>query len=75
MKRLSMIMMCLFAMMAASLNAMAQEVTINLWPGWNWISYPNAELMDVATAMGDFVPLQGDILQSQFSSSIYLNCH
>ena len=75
MKRLSMIVMCLFVMMAASLNAMAQEVTINLWPGWTWISYPEAEVMDVATAMGDFVPLQGDILQSQFSSSKYLNGH
>jgi hypothetical protein len=73
MKRLSTIMMCLLAMMAASLSAKAQEVTITLYPGWNWISYPKAEMQDVYTALGDFVPINGDMIQSQFSNSTYVN--
>ena len=73
MKRLSMIMMCLFTMMAVSLSAIAQEVTITLFPGWNWIGYPKAEMLDINTALGDFVPVNGDILKSQFGSSSYAN--
>lgn len=68
-----MIMVCLLAMMAASLNAKAQEVTITLYPGWTWISYPNVETMDISSALGDFVPASGDIIQSQYSSSTYVN--
>ena len=71
MKRLSTIMMCLFAMMAASLTAKAQEVTITLYPAWTWISYPKAEVLDINTALGNFVPMEGDIIKSQFSSSVY----
>ena len=73
MKRLSMIMVCLLAMMAVSLSAKAQDVTITLYPGWNWISYPKAEVLDVNTALGDFVPMNGDKLQSQFSNSSFSN--
>lgn len=73
MKRVSMIMMCLLAMMTASLSAKAQEVTITLYPGWNWISYPKAEVLDINTALGDFVPVNGDKIKSQFSNSSYLN--
>ena len=68
-----MITMCLFAMLAASISATAQEITITLYPGWNWISYPNAEAMDVNTALGDFVPMNGDKLQSQYSNASYVN--
>ena len=64
--------MCLFAMMAASLSAKAQEVTIDLYPGWTWISYPKAEVLDVNTALGDFVPAEGDMIQSQYSNSKYI---
>ena len=73
MNKLRMITMCLFAMLAASISATAQEITISLYPGWNWISYPNAEAMDVNTALGDFVPMNGDKLQSQFSNASYVN--
>ena len=66
-------MMCLLAMMAASRSAKAQEVTITLNPGWNWISYPNAEAMDIAVALGDFVPMNGDIINSQFGTATYSN--
>ena len=73
MKRLSTIMMCLLAMMATSLSAKAQEVTITLFPGWNWISYPKAEVLDINTALGDFVSVDGDMLKSQFGNAVYSN--
>ena len=61
-------------MMAASMGLKAQEITITLWPkGWTWITYPNAEVMDIATALGDFVPMQGDIIKSQYSQTAYIN--
>lgn len=59
--------------MSVSLSAKAQDVTITLYPGWNWISYPKAEVLDINTALGDFVPVNGDMLKSQFSSSSYVN--
>lgn len=69
-----MLLMCLFAMMtAASLSAKAQEITINLLPGWTWISYPKAEVMDLATAFGDFTPVEGDMVKSQFGFAMYEN--
>ena len=73
MKRLSTIMTCLLAMMAASMSAKAQEVTITLFPGWNWISYPKAETQDISTALGDFEPVNGDMLKSQFGNAVYSN--
>ena len=73
MKRLSMIMVCVLAMMAACLSAKAQEVTITLYPGNTWISYPRSEMLDINTALGDFVPAEGDIIKSQFTSSTYRN--
>ena len=66
-------LMSLFAMMAASLSAKAQDITITLYPGYTWISYPNAEVMDISSALGDFVPMEGDIIKSQYSSAVYYN--
>lgn len=51
----------------------AQEITIDLMPGWNWISYPNAVSMQISEALGDFAPMEGDIIQSQFGGSTYIN--
>ncbi len=73
MKRLSTIMVCLFAMMVTSLSAKAQEVTITLYPGVTWISYPKAEMMDITTALGDFVPMEGDVIKSQYGYSTFVN--
>ena len=73
MKRLTMFMACLFAMMAASMSASAQEVTITLTPGWTWISCPSTETMDFAEALGDFVPMEGDVIRSQWGQAIYTN--
>jgi hypothetical protein len=71
MKRLSMIMMCLLAMMAAGTSLKAQEVTIPLMPGWTWISYPNTDTVDFVTALGSFTPAIGDIIESQYAYSEY----
>ncbi len=71
MKRLSTIMMCLLAMMVASLSAKAQEVTITLMPGWTWISIPSSETMDFATALGSFTPAVGDRIKSQWGIATY----
>ncbi len=73
MKRVFILLVSLFAMIAASLSATAQEITITLYPGNNWISYPNAEVMDIASALGDFVPMNGDVIKSQNTSSTYNN--
>ena len=64
-------MMCLAAMMAAGTSLKAQEVTIVLNPGWNWISYPSTDTMDIVTALGVFTPAEGDIIESQHAYSEY----
>ncbi len=73
MKRVSMLLMCLFALLLASQSAKAQEVTITLLPGYTWISYPGTDTLDFATAMGSFTPVQGDIIQSQWGNAQYRN--
>ena len=57
----------------ASHSVFAQEVTVDLYPGWNWISYPNAVGMDIDSVLGDFIPAENDIIKSQYKSSIYIN--
>ena len=69
----SMILMSLLAMMAASISVKAQDITIVLGPGYTWFSYPKAEVMDIPSALGDFVPMNGDMIKSQFNSVTYLN--
>ena len=71
MKRTFILLMSLFAMMAAGAGLSAQEITITLNPGWNWISYPNAAAMQVDEALGDFVPMEGDMIKSQNSFASY----
>ena len=61
----------LLAMMAASLGAKAQEITITLLPGCTWIGYTNAEAMSITAALGDFVPMEGDVIKSQYASTTY----
>ena len=73
MKKVYVIIVCLAAMLSASISLKAQDVTITLMPGWTWISYPKAEVMDIPTALGDFIPMEGDIIKSQFSNSSYHN--
>ena len=71
MKKVIFTLMCLFAMLAAGKGLRAQEITITLKPGWTWISYPNAQSMDIASALGDFVPMDGDIIKSMYGTSRY----
>ena len=65
------ILMCFVAIMVASIGLMAQEVTITLKPGWNWISYPNTIAMEIGEALGDFIPMENDIIKSQHGSSTF----
>ena len=73
MKKAFILLMCLFAMMAAGAGLRAQEITITLNPGWNWISYPQAVAMGIGEALGDFVPMEGDIFKSQTNMTSYHN--
>ena len=66
-------LLCLSTMMVASLNTKAQNITITLKPGCNWIGYPMSEVMDISTALGDFVPMEGDVIKAQNGSAIYHN--
>jgi uncharacterized protein (TIGR02145 family) len=66
-------LVCLFAIMAAGSGLRAQEITITLTPGWTWISYTNAEAMNIADALGDLVPMEGDIVKSQGATVWYQN--
>jgi len=40
-------------MISGNMNAMAQEVSILLRPGWNWIGYPYPESVDIDNVFGD----------------------
>ena len=71
MKRIITFLLTLLAMNVACQDLKAQEITIVLNPGWNWISYPRADILDFSTAMGDFVPLVGDMIKSQSGFATY----
>ena len=73
MKKVFMLMICLLVMIAASWSAKAQQITITLKPGWNWISYTQPDTLDLATALGNFTPMQGDKIKSRYSSASYGN--
>ena len=60
-------------MMVAGAGQNAQEITITLNPGWNWISYPQAVAMGIGEALGEFVPMEGDIFKSQTNMTSYHN--
>ncbi len=66
-------MMCLAAMLAAGTGLRAQEATIVIAPGYTWISNPSTDTLDFATALGGFVPVQGDVIQSQWGNAQYRN--
>ena len=71
MKKTLLTMMCLAAMMMAGTSLKVQEVTIALLPGWTWISYPRADTLEVATALGSFTPMEGDMIKTQYGFSNY----
>lgn len=71
MKKALLALVCLAAMMMASMSLKAQQVTIPLMPGWTWISYPSMDTLDFATALGSFIPAVGDVIESQFGIAEY----
>lgn len=73
MKKVLYTLMCLLAVLAANLGLSAQEISITLNPGWNWICYPNATVMSINEAFDEFVPNEGDIVKSQMTSTTYRN--
>ena len=72
MKKVLFTLMCLAAMLAASMSLKAQEVTITLNPGWTWISYLGTEPQGFATALGSFTPEVGDVIKSQWGNATYM---
>jgi len=72
MKKAFIIIVCFASMMAAGTSLKAQQVTIPLMPGWTWISYPSIDTVDFATALGSFTPAEGDVIESQFDYSEYI---
>ena len=71
MKKALLTLMCLTAMIVVGTSLRAQEVTITLLPGWTWISYPRADTLDIATALGTFTPMEGDMIKTQYGFSNY----
>ena len=75
MKKVLLTLLCLTAMMAAGTSLKAQEATIVLNPGWNWISCPMMDTLNFETALGSFTPTAGDIIKSRWGQAIYTNGH
>lgn len=67
------ILMCMFTIMPLGTGLKAEETTITLCPGWNWISCPKAVSIELDEAFGNFTPREGDKIRSQLSSSYYRN--
>ena len=59
--------------MTSGYRVSAQSVTMPLMPGWNWISCPTTDTLDFSTALGSFVPMQGDVVKSQWGQATYIN--
>lgn len=72
MKKLCRLLMLVLPMMMASYHVLAQELTITLYPGWNWISYPRADTLDIDTGLGSFTPTDGDMIKFQSGYTSYL---
>ena len=75
MKKVLLTLLCVAAMIAAGTSLKAQEVTIVLNPGWNWISCPMMDTLDFETALVSFTPTAGDIIKSRWGQAIYTNGH
>ena len=73
MKKTTIFLLSLFAILAIGSGLRAQEVTVEMQPGWNWISYPYALDTELDDAFGDFEPMEGDIIKTRSGFSLYLN--
>ena len=72
MKRLFIIMISLLVMLAGQ-NVNAQEVTVDLLPGWNYIAYPFPETVAVDVFFSSITPTNGDMIKSFYGTSSYIN--
>ena len=70
MKNKFMLLTTMIFMAMAIPYGFAQEVSIQLNPGWNWIAYPFPESVSIETALGSFEPQEGDMIESQLGYSI-----
>lgn len=48
---------------------------INLDQGWNWMGYVSTKVSDLATALGQLTPADGDIIKSQYNFAVYDNAN
>ncbi|MCB9188578.1 MAG: T9SS type A sorting domain-containing protein [Flavobacteriales bacterium] len=46
---------------------------ISLDQGWNWMGYVSTKVSDLATALGQLTPTDGDIIKSQYNFAVYDN--
>ena len=71
MKKISVLLLILFVFVMAIRQGLAQEVTITITPGWNWIACPMMDTLDFEEAMGSFNPMAGDIIKSRYHFAEY----
>lgn len=57
---------------AFPINGVVTPDTVNLNPGWTWISYPRTDTLDIMSALGTFTPAAGDIIKSQWGNASYV---
>ena len=57
---------------AFPINGVITPDTVNLNPGWTWISYPRTDTLDIMSALGTFTPAAGDIIKSQWGNASYV---
>ncbi len=72
MKKLFVILVCLTAMITASMSVKAQSVTVVLTPGWNWISCPTMDTLDFSDALESITPMVGDMIKSKWGHASYM---
>ena len=60
---------------AFPINGVITPDTVNLNPGWTWISYPHTDTLDIESALGTFTPTAGDIIKSQWGNASYVGGH
>lgn len=73
MKKRIILSLVLFAMFLSGHRVFAQQISITLNPGWNWITYTQMDHQGLTDAFGDFVPEEGDIIKSQEAHCTYHN--
>ena len=73
MKNIRLLLLSLLVAVITNANLKAQEASVTLLPGWNWISCPLVDTLDFATALGSFTPMSGDVIKSQWGVALFNN--